>query len=92
MRTIVIASLGLLALQCPPSPVPPPPDASDAAPPPVLDAAPAPADAGPCASWCASWRERGCKEGAPTCEATCAHVQAAHLTTLDPNVCTKASP
>lgn len=97
MRIAVIAALSVALTACHPSPAPVPPDASDAAPPipPLVDGSPPPsppADGGPCASWCASWRARGCKEGAPNCEAVCAHVLAAKLAPLNPAVCTKGAP
>lgn len=68
MTRLAILALTLVAGCPPPAPVPPGPDASDAAPMPAVDASPAPTpDAGPpdaCTRACANLRALSCPEGA----------------------------
>lgn len=64
----MIVLLGAFLFACPPAPLPPP----------TLDAA-APTT---CAAACANLHRLGCPEGAPTCEAVCAHVESEALTDL----------
>lgn len=81
--SIVMTAVSLAA-ECPPSPAPPGPDASDAGPPVARDAS-APVDASsPSATACANLAALGCTEGkAANCAATIDHVLAEHLTTVN---------
>jgi hypothetical protein len=89
MIRFAFLAVAVLAMQgCPPSPTPPAPDASDAAPPPVADAAPAPipsVDAStPSTQACVNIARLGCAEGAiSNCAATLDHVDATKITKID---------
>jgi hypothetical protein len=83
MIRALIGSLAMLvastAAECQPSPTPPMPDASDAAPPAV--------DAGTSiyARACANLADQHCQEGlAPNCAAVLEHAQTARINDFDP--------
>lgn len=79
MIRFTIVAVALLALEaCPPSPAPPSPDASDAAPSPQADAST------PSVAACANMAAAGCPEGkVSNCAVTLDHVVAARLTRVD---------